>query len=345
MKITSENFGKTKDGQKVSRIKLENKDGSFATILDYGATIDAIVVPDKNGNLIDVSLGYSTIGQYETEKAYFGSTVGRCANRIAGGRFTLSGKEYKLAVNNGENHLHGGIKAFDKKVFDYKIEDDSVLFTLLSPDGDEGYPGNLSVGVRFSFSKEHELKIEYHAQSDQDTPINLTNHAYFNLNGEGSGDILGHSMKIYAPEFTPINKNMIPTGEIAKVAGTPLDFTEAKEIGRDIEAADEQLQYGFGYDHNFVLGDDGAMKLCAETVGEKSGIKMKTLTTKPAVQLYCGNMMEKSVGKSGKSYDKRHGFCLETQYYPNSVNQANFPSSILKKGETYNSTTIYAFSV
>ena len=345
MKITSENFGTTTEGEKVTQIKLEQYDGSYVTILDYGATVVSIVVPDKNGNLIDVSLGYNTIEQYQTQSPYFGSTVGRFANRIAGGRFTLAGKEYKLALNEGENHLHGGIKAFDKKVFDYQIEDDSVLFTLQSPDGDEGYPGNLYVGVRFSFSKEHELKIEYDAQCDQDTPINLTNHAYFNLNGEGEGDILGHSMKIYADEYTPIKKDMIPTGEIAKVSGTPLDFTEAKTIGQDIDAADEQIKHGFGIDHNFVLGNDGQMKLCAETVGEKSGIKMKTYSTKPGIQLYCGNMMKKSVGKSGKTYDKRHGFCLETQYLPNSINQANFPPSILKKGEKYNSTTIYAFSV
>ena len=345
MKIISEDFGKTKEGQKVSRIKLEQNDGSYITILDYGASIDAVVVPDKNGNLIDVSLGYSTIEQYQAESPYFGSTVGRFANRIAFGKFNLAGKEYKLALNDGENHLHGGLKAFDKRVFDYKIEDDTVVFSLQSPDGDEGYPGNLSVSVRFSFSKEHELKIEYYAECDMDTPINLTNHAYFNLNGEGTGDILGHSMKIYTSEYTPINSNLVPTGEVVKVAGSAFDFTEAKKIGRDIEATNEQLQYGFGYDHNYVFGNDGQMKLCAETIGEKTGIKMATFTTKPGMQFYSGNMMKKSVGKSGKPYDKRHGFCLETQYFPDSVNQANFPSSILKKGEKYNYTTIYAFSV
>ena len=212
MKITAENFGTTKDGKKVSIIKLEQNDGSYVTILDYGATLVSIVVPDKNGNLVDVSLGYNNMEQYQTESPYFGATIGRFANRIAGGRFTLHGKEYKLAVNNGENHLHGGLVGFDKKIFDYKIEDESVLFTLQSPDGDEGYPGNLSLSVRFFFSKDHELKIENYAQCDQDTPVNITNHAYFNLNGEGMGDILGHIMKIYAPEYTPINKNLIPTG-------------------------------------------------------------------------------------------------------------------------------------
>ena len=345
MKITTEKFGVTKEGRSVNLIKIEHKNGSFVSISDYGATIVSIVVPDKTGKLVDVNLGYDTIEQYQEQGTFFGSTVGRYANRIAKGKFSLGGKQYVLAANNGENHLHGGLVGFDKRVFDYKIEDNSVLFSLISEDGDEGYPGNLSVDVRFSFSKEHELKIEYQAQCDQDTPINLTNHAYFNLNGEGAGDILGHSMKIYALEYTPVDENLIPTGEIAKVAGTPFDFTEAKEISRDIEQQNEQLKYGLGFDHNFALKSDGQLNLCAESVGEKSGIKMTVFTTKPGVQFYCGNMMKKGVGKNGKPYDKRHAFCLETQFFPDSVNQANFPSSILKKGEKYNSTTVYAFSV
>jgi aldose 1-epimerase len=351
VKMAKESFGKTADGQEVQLFTLSNKNGMEARIMDYGGIVVSLKVPDRTGKLDDVVLGLNTLDDYLKGHPYFGALVGRYGNRIAKGRFTLNGVEYKLAVNNGENHLHGGIKGFDKVVWNAKFVktvkgEVSLVLTYLSKDGEEGYPGNLNVRVVYTLSNNNELMIDYTATTDKDTVVNLTHHSYFNLAGEGNGDILNHQLTINASRFTPIDAGSIPTGELKNVAGTPFDFTKPTAIGARINQPDQQLGFGKGYDHNFVLnGRAGTLRTAAMVFEPTTGRVMEVLTTEPGVQFYTGNFLDGTLtGKSGKVYQQRFGFCLETQHYPDSPNQPKFPTTTLRKGQTLHSTTIYRFS-
>jgi aldose 1-epimerase len=347
--IKAESFGEA-DGQRVELYTLTNSRGVEAKITNYGATVVSLKVPDRAGRFADVLLGYDTLEDYRQSTFYVGTVIGRYANRIAGGRFTLNGKEYKLAVNNGENHLHGGLKGFDKVVWKarpLRARGGAALeLTYLSPDGEEGYPGNLSVRVVYTLTERDELKIEYTATADQDTVVNLTNHAYFNLAGQGNGDILKHKLQINADRFIPADEKSIPTGELRSVSGTPFDFRRATAIGARIEQDDEQLKFGRGYDHTFVInGRAGTLRRAATASEPLTGRVLEVWTTEPGMQLYTGNYLESTMAsKGGKTYGQRHGFCLETQHFPDSPNKPHFPSTVLRKGGRYNSTTIYRFS-
>ncbi len=332
---------------------LRNQSGMTVKVTNYGAMITSILVPDQDGKLGDVALGYDSLEEYinAAEKPYFGAVVGRVGNRIANGEFTLDGKTYKLKVNNGPNHLHGGLTGFDKVVWSTKVneEDNSIELTYTSRDGEEGYPGNLTCKVTYRLTEDNELIVEYHATTDKATPVNLTQHTYFNLKGEGEGTVVDHEMMINAQKFTPVDKTMIPTGELRDVAGTPFDFNKPKSIGKDIGIDNEQLKFGGGWDHNWVLDRGEAATdtrtLAARVYEPESGRIMEVLTTEPGVQFYCGNFLSGNIiGKSGKPYVKRGGFCLETQHYPDSPNQSEFPSCILKPGEEYKTSTSFRFS-
>ncbi len=338
-------FGKTAEGTPVELFVLTNG-GITAKVMTYGAILTELHVPDRNGKTTDVVLGFDNLDSYLAGHPFFGAIAGRFANRIAKGKFSLDGKDYTLAVNNGPNSLHGGLKGFDKKV--WKAEDVSgkdgpaVKLTCVSPDGEEGYPGTMHVSVTYTVTTDAALKIDYTATTDKATPINLTNHSYFNLAGPASGAILGHEMMVAADKYTPVDETMIPTGEIAPVKGTPLDFTTAKPLGARI---DEIKGAAGGYDHNYVLNGAGKISAVAVRVREpESGRVMEMFTTEPGVQLYTGNFMDGIKGKGGTVYNKRGGFCLEAQHYPDSVHHDNFPSTILKPGSTYTQTTIYKFS-
>jgi len=340
---------KVADFSSIKEYTLINKSGMEVRLTNYGARITAIKVPDRNGRFADVALGYDCVEKYinAPDKPYFGSVVGRCGNRIAKGRFILDGKEYVLATNNGANHLHGGNLGFDKRVWDADVKGDTVVFTLKSFDGEEGYPGNLDVRVTYTLTDDNELKIAYCAVADKATPVNLTNHVYFNLKGEGSGTILDHELMINADSFTPVDATLIPTGEFRPVAGTPFDFLKLKPIGRDIAEKNTQLEYGNGYDHNFALNkDQDEMTLAAVVYEPTSGRKMEVFTEEPGVQFYSGNFLNGILtGKSGQSYLFRGGFCLETQHFPDSPNHRNFPSVILRPGTEYKTATVYKFSI
>ncbi|HXR99500.1 MAG TPA: aldose epimerase family protein, partial [Pyrinomonadaceae bacterium] len=307
-------------------------------------------VPDRNGKFDDVALGFKDLDSYLKPGPYFGALIGRYGNRIAKGRFTLNGVEYKLAVNNGENHLHGGIKGFDKVVWtgkEMKTRSGPALsLSYLSKDGEEGYPGNLTVTVVYTLTNNNELKIDYSATTDKDTVTNLTHHSYFNLAGEGNGDILNTRVTINANRFVPTDAGSIPLGDLRKVSGTPFDFLTAHAIGERINQDDEQLKFGSGYDHTWVInGRMGVMRLAATAYEPTSGRVMQVWTTEPGVQFYTGNFLDGTLtGKAGKLYPRRSGFCFETQHYPDSPNQPSFPTTTLKKGATYKSTTIYRFS-
>ena len=349
--VKNEAFGTTADHRPVEVFTLSNRNGCEAEIAAYGGTLISLKVPNRSGKLEDVVLGYDTLGEYEAGQSYFGALVGRFGNRIAGGRFTLNGVEYKLAVNNNGNHLHGGIKGFDKVVWKgrpLKVANGAALeLTYLSKDAEEGYPGNLSVTVIYTLTDNNELRLDYSATTDKDTILNLTHHSYFNLAGEGNGDILKHELMINADRFTPMDSNSIPTGEVRSVKGTPFDFTKATAIGTHIIETDEQLKFGKGYDHNFVLnGTSGQLRPAAKVVEESSGRVMEVLTTEPGVQFYTGNFLENTPpGKGQKPYHLRYGFCLETQHFPDSPNKPAFPSVVLKKNGQFHSTTVYKFSV
>jgi aldose 1-epimerase len=349
-RMNRQDFGKTADGKPVARFTLKNKNGVEAAVITYGAIVQSLKIPDRKGQNADVTLGFDTLDGYLKENPYFGAIVGRYGNRIAKGKFKLGGAEYKLAVNNGENHLHGGIRGFDKYVWDGQDKsagDDAIVeLSMVSPDGDEGYPGRLSVKVTYTLSDRNELRIDYAAETDKETVVNLTNHTYFNLKGQGEGDILDHSMQLNADNYTPVDKGLIPTGVIAPVAGTPFDFRNLTVIGARINDDNEQLKFGGGYDHNWVLnGTEGELRHAAKAVEQKSGRVLEVLTLEPGVQFYTGNFLDGTIpGKGGKVYPKRSGFCLETQHFPDSPNQPKFPSVTVKPDKPYRTSTLWRFA-
>jgi aldose 1-epimerase len=321
-------------------------------VTSYGGIIVSLRVPDREGRLGDVALGYDALGGYLEHSPYFGAIVGRYGNRIARGRFTLDGKEYTLATNNGPNALHGGRKGFDKVVWKAAPFDNGegvgLVFTYSSPDGEEGYPGKLDVTVTYTLTHANALRFDYRAVTDKPTPVNLTQHTYFNLAGNGSGDVLGHELMVQASRFTPVDATLIPSGELRSVAGTPFDFRTPHTIGARIGADDEQIRVGGGYDHNFALDREpgNGLTLAARVYEPTSGRVMEVSTTEPGMQFYSGNFLDGTImGKGGHAYGRRAGFCLETQHYPDSPNKPEFPSTILRPGQEYRSTTVYAFSV
>lgn len=344
-------FGKTPDGKSVEVFTLTNAQGMEVRAISYGGIITSLRVPDRSGHLDDVALGFDSLDGYIKNPPYFGAIIGRYGNRIAKGHFTLDGKTYTLALNNGPNHLHGGIKGFDKVVWEAAPVRSSdgvgVLFTHTSPDGDEGYPGALALRVRYTLNDHNELTVEYEATSDKPTPVNLTQHTYFNLAGEGTRDILDHVLTLNAGRYTPVDATLIPTGELASVEGTPFDFRMPTALGARIGQDHPQLKAGNGYDHNYVLDRSGAGLIHAAHVLEPStGRVLDVSTTEPGVQLYTGNFLDGSLtGKSGHVYKRRYGFCLETQHFPDSPNHPEFPNTVLKPGETFRSKTVFAFSV
>jgi aldose 1-epimerase len=343
-------FGKTPDGKEIELYVLTNKNGLEAVITNFGGTLVSLKVPDRESKLADIVLGYDSLDGYLNDKSFFGATVGRYGNRIAHGKFILDGATYALARNNGENHLHGGVTGFNKVVWRAKEvpseEGPSLQLNYLSKDGEEGYPGNLSVQVTYTLTDGNALKIDYQATTDKDTVVNLTHHSYFNLAGPG-GDILGHQLMIQADQFTPVDAGLIPTGELRNVQGTPFDFRKQTAIGERIEQGDEQLKLGKGYDHNWVLNKEGksGLALAARVYEAKTGRQMEVWTTEPGIQFYSGNFPSGTIhGKGGRIYAHRSGFCLETQHFPDSPNQPKFPSTVLKPGAQYHTTTIYKFS-
>jgi len=350
MKMQKTSFGKTPDGHEVFIYRLKNKSGMQADIMTYGATLVSLSVPDRNGVLADVVLGFDSLANYVSQNPYFGSTIGRYGNRIGKGTFELNGVRSTLAVNNGPNHLHGGLKGFDKVVWtaDEKesIAEKSLALRYVSKDGEEGYPGTLNVKVTYSLTDENELRIDYEAVTDKATVINLTHHSYFNLAGAGNGDILGHELFIDANRFTPVDAGLIPTGEVKEVRGTPMDFNTPTLIGARIKDSYEQIGKGGGYDHNWVLNNGtGAMALAARAFEKTSGRVMEVLTTEPGLQFYSGNFLDGTLtGKGGKKYEHRFGFCLETQHFPDSPNKPEFPTTVLNPGTAYRTSTVYRFS-
>lgn len=348
MGIIEKFYGTTKNNEEVSMYTIKNNSDMEVDIINYGATIVSIRVPDKNGNIDDVALGYDTLEAYENGDKYLGALIGRCGNRIKNASFKLNGKEYNLAKNNGNNHLHGGNTGFDKVVWKVEIvEENKLKLSYLSKDGEENYPGNLQVDVYYSLNDNNELKIEYFATTDEDTVVNLTNHSYFNLNGEASGDVLNQKILINADRFTVTDAESIPTGELRDVSNTPMDFRTLKVIGNDIDSDYEQIRFGQGYDHNWMLNAKGDINtLAAKVVDETSGRIMEVYTTNEGVQFYSGNFLDGTGGsKNGNGYNKRSGLCLETQFVPDAINNSNFTSCILKKDEEYNHATIYKFSI
>lgn len=334
-------FGVTKDGRQVTAFSL--KEGAMsAVILDYGCTIQSLMVPDRSGKPVDVVLGYETIGEYEENDGYLGAAIGRVGNRIGAGRFTLEGREYTLAVNNGPNHLHGGLVGFDSVIWSAEIKPDALVFSRVSPDGEEGYPGNLTVTIAYRLT-ENALEITYDAKTDAPTLVNLTNHSYFNLNGGGS--VLEHVLTVNADYFCEGDGDCLPTGKLLPVAGTPFDFNKAKPIGWDIHADDVQLERAGGYDHNFCLSDPTTMKTAAVLLSEKTGIEMTAYTTLPGMQVYTANFLTERRGKGGVSLGKRNALCLETQRYPDAIHHADFPSVVVTPEKAYHEVTTYAFGV
>ena len=341
-------FGVLNDGTEISLYTIKNTNGMTAKITDLGATVVSLEVKDAQGIVRDVVLGYDTPQEYVDNTCYFGAVIGRSANRIDKARFVIGGKMYQLAVNDNENNLHSGPDGYDIRRWDVvQQEESSITFALDSPDGDQGFPGNFHVEVQYTLTDEDELILHYTGSSDKDTVVNLTNHSYFNLAGHESGKILDQTLMIAADYYTPvIDSQAIPTGEIAPVKGTPMDFTTAKPIGKEIEADFEQLKFGQGYDHNFALrGEPGTKRKMAEAYCEKTGIRMEAFTDCPGMQFYAGNCITEQKGKGGVTYGPRHGFCLEAHYYPNSINQEGFASPLLVAGEKYDTTTSYKFSV
>ncbi len=346
MNAHTEPFGQTEDGQEVFLYTLSNSKGLRARITNFGAILVSMHVPDRDGSLGDVVLGFDSLAGYLGQTAYLGSTVGRYANRIGGAKFTLDGAEYSLAANNGPNHLHGGLQGFDKALWQtveaVATEDEAwVKMTYLSPDGEEGYPGNFQCTMTYTLTNADELRLSYEGETDKKTVVNLTNHSYWNLAGQGQGDILGHELLINAERFTLVDQGLIPSGIVASVHGMPLDFSKPRRIGSRMR------QTASGYDHNYVLsGKADGLKLCARVSDAGSGRVMEIHTTEPAMQLYTGNFLDGSiVGKDDHAYGKHAGFCLETQHYPDSPNKPSFPSVVLEPGQKYASQTVHKFSI
>jgi aldose 1-epimerase len=349
--ITKEPFGTMADGREVEHYALTNDSGMQASITPYGGIVTSLLVSDRDGRFSDVVLGFDTLDGYLAGHPYFGALVGRYGNRIAGGRFTLDGTTYQLARNNNGNHLHGGVVGFDKAVWgaapEFHPDGPRLRLNHVSLDGDEGYPGRLEITVDYTLTQDNELRIDYRATTDKPTIVNLTNHSYFNLRGTGSCDILGHEVQINADHFTPVDESLIPTGEIRSVEGLPMDFRQPGTIGSRIGEEDEQLLFGNGYDHNFVLNESvGGLNLAARVSEPTSGRVMEVSTTEPGVQFYTGNFLDGTLtGKGGQVYGQRCAFCLETQHFPDSPNRPDFPTTVLRPGTDYKSTTIYRFSV
>lgn len=345
MEIVSEPWGTTKNGEAVTLHTLRNANGMEVKITNYGGIIVSLTAPDHEGNFANVVLGYDTFSQYEANNPFFGCITGRYANRIAKGRFTLQGTEYQLDTNNTPNHLHGGKVGFDKKIWavtpDLNEEQgNGLILSYTSPDGEEGYPGDLNCKVTYRLRPDNTLSIVYHATTNKPTVLNLTNHTYFNLAGQGNGDILNHELTLFASRYTPTDETQIPTGQIADVKGTPLDFTTPHPVGARINDQHTDLIIGLGYDHNFILDDAAPLKQAARLSDPKSGRVLHVRTTQPAVQLYSGNHL----GKNGVPHPHRSGLCLETQAYPDSPNQPAFPTTILLPGETYEQVTEFQFT-
>ena len=349
-RLSSYSFGALSDGREVNAFVLKNARGMSVQILDLGGVIASIKVPDSSGNFSDVTTGFDYPQPYLDGAGYMGAIVGRYANRISGGKFSIDGIDYSLAKNNGDNAIHGGLVGFDKKIWDVELlvglHDSKLKLSTFSPDGEEGYPGRVEVSVTYTLNDQNQLTIDYSATSDKATIINLTNHAYFNLDGHQAGSILEHEVMLNANHFTPIDESSIPTGVILDVAGTPLDFRQRKAIGLEIESEDRQMTFGSGYDHNFVINhlEPGSVSLAAEVYSPNSGRVMKVYTDQPGVQFYTGNFLNgKLVGKEGAVYGRRSAFCLETQHFPDSPNKPTFPSTILQPGDQFASRTIFEF--
>ncbi|WP_412468521.1 aldose epimerase family protein [Pedobacter sp. KLB.chiD] len=349
VKLAADSFKKEIDGKKTALYTLKNKNGAEAIFTNYGGRLVSLLMPDKTGKIVDVVVGFKSIGDYEkSTEPYFGATIGRFGNRIAKGKFTLEGKTYSLFTNNGQNTLHGGKKGYQYVVWDGSQPNaNTLVLHYLSKDGDENFPGNLAIKVTYTLTDDNELKMDYEAKTDQTTVVNLTNHAFFNLNGDGSGEILNHEVKIYADEYTPVDSTLIPTGKIEKVEGTPFDFTKATTIGARINDKNQQLTFGKGYDHNYVLNKTKGMGMfhAATVKGDQSGIIMDIYTQEPGLQFYSGNFMQsKNTFKSGAKDDFRTAIAMETQHFPDSPNQPAFPSTVLKPGQVYKTSSIYKFS-
>jgi aldose 1-epimerase len=349
--MRKEPFGKTPDGMDITLYTLTNKNGIEVGIINFGGAVVSLKIPDRSEKMADVVLGYDSLDGYVTNPAHFGALIGRYANRIAHGKFALDGKTYTLAKNNGENSLHGGTVGFDRRVWTARDISTpgvpSLELKYVSKDGEEGYPGTLSVRVVYTLTAQNELKIEYSATTDKDTVVNLTNHSYFNLAGQGSEDILGHVLTLHADKFTPVDAGLIPTGELRNVAGTPFDFRKPTAVGERIGQNDEQLKLGNGYDHNWILNraKAGEISLAAEVYEPKTGRILEVWTDQPGIQFYTGNFLDGTIhGKGGVAYGQRTALCLETQHYPDSPNHPEFPSTVLKPGTRFHSTTIFKFS-
>jgi aldose 1-epimerase len=343
--VTKKPFGKTAQGMAVDIYTLKS-DKLEATITTYGGRVVTLKVPDRTTKPGDIVLGFDTLADYEKTNPYFGALIGRYGNRIGHAQFALDGHTFKLPNNDNGNTLHGGKQGFDRKVWGAKVDGETLVLTYVSKDGEEGFPGNLSATVKYSLS-DTELKIEYSATTDKNTVVNLTNHSYFNLSGQGEGDILRHDLSLFGDRYTPVDKTLIPTGELRSVAGTPFDFRTPHAIGERINADDEQIKFGKGYDHNWALPTGGGSLVLAARVHDRStGRIMDVLTTEPGLQFYTGNFLDGTLtGKGGKVYKQRYAFCMETQHFPDSPNKPKFPSTELKPGQQYHTTTVYRFSV
>lgn len=343
MKLIITDFGKTNTGETISLYHLENNSGAYVEITDIGARLVKLVVPDKDGNLTDVILGLSSGNLYANDTCYYGAICGRYANRIKDGRFILNDKEYQLNLNNGSNHLHGGFKNYSHKMWNAQLKDDKLVMTIESADGDENYPGNLTLTVTYGWSEDNELSILYEATCDQDTIVNFTSHGYFNLNGEGSSSILNHELFIDADTITELNDTQIPTGELLPVDGTPFDFRTLHAVGKFIDSDYPQLAKFGTYDHNFVINGDG-LREAAVLQSKESGIRMTCFTDQPGLQIFVASDSSPMAGKYGEAYPAWSSICMETQHYPDSINHENFPSVVLKANDSFRSKTLYHFS-
>ena len=344
MSIATTNFGKTKDGAAVTRYTITNKNGLSVSAIDYGANIVSLMVPDKNGILEDIVLGFDDVAGYEVNGCFFGAFIGRHGNRIGQAKFELNGKTYELEKNDGANNLHGGTPGYHQVMYQASTTDNSVTFSRVSPDMEQGYPGNLDISLTYTLTDDDELKLDYVTKSDQDTLCNLTNHSYFNLKGHKGGEITDHIVTIKANGFTRTSDDLIPDGSIVDVTDTPMDFRKPRRVADDIDSDYAPIVLAGGYDHNFVLDKpEGSFEKVAEVTEETSGRTMEVYTDLPGMQLYSGNFIEKENGKERQIYTKRTGICFETQYFPNSINVPEFTPCVLKAGDTFRSTTVYKF--